>query len=233
MSALPVIGISSYVEPTEWGVWRMPAALIPYSYVDVVRAAGACPVLLPPDGAAAASVVGRLDGLVLAGGADIGPDRYGAPAHERTVTRPDRDDGEIALARAALDVGLPILGVCRGAQLLAILYGGTLHQHVPDLVAHRRHQPEPGVFGAHGVRLAEGSLAAGVFGPIEEVNSYHHQAIDDPGKLVVTGWADDGVVEAVEDPSRPFVLGVQWHPEQAGDVRPFAALARRARPNVG
>lgn len=226
----PVIGITSYVERARWGVWDTDAALIPYPYVLVVRGAGAYPVILPPEGG---GVVSRLDGLVLSGGADVAPARYGAAPHERTVTRPDRDEGELALLAAALDAGLPILGVCRGAQLLAIAYGGSLHQHLPEVTGHEAHQPAPGVFGTHEARFEPGSWAASIFGPRAEVNSYHHQGIADAGRLSVTGRADDGVVEAVEDPDRPFVLGVQWHPEEAADVRPFAALADAASQYAG
>ncbi|GGM82230.1 gamma-glutamyl-gamma-aminobutyrate hydrolase family protein [Dactylosporangium sucinum] len=223
----PLIGITAYAEPARWGVWDTRAVLIPESYVRVVRDAGARPVVLPPDaGDDAAGLIGRLDGLVLAGGADIEPSRYGAEPHPTTRTRPDRDAGELAVLRAALDADLPVLGVCRGMELLAVAYGGTLYQHLPDVLGNERHQPAPGVYGTHPARFAAGSRAARVFGPSAEVNSYHHQAVDKPGTLTVTGWSDDEVTEAVEDPARRFVLGVQWHPEEAGDVRPFAALVR-------
>ncbi|GAA0722089.1 gamma-glutamyl-gamma-aminobutyrate hydrolase family protein [Dactylosporangium roseum] len=221
----PLIGITAYAEPARWGVWDTRAVLIPESYARMVREAGARPVVLPPDaGDDAVELVRRLDGLLLAGGADIAPERYGAEAHPATATRPDRDAGELAVLTAALDADLPVLGVCRGMELLAVAYGGTLHQHLPDLLGNARHQPSPGVYGAHPARFAPGSRAAAVFGPAAQVNSYHHQAVDKPGTLTVTGWADDDVVEAVEDPARRFVLGVQWHPEEADDVRPFAAL---------
>jgi putative glutamine amidotransferase len=229
-AAVKVIGISAYLEQARWGVWDQRAVLVPESYVLMVRAAGARPVLLPPDEAGAADVVRRLDGLVLAGGADDDPSRYGADGHELTVTRPDRDAGELALLEAALDVDLPVLGVCRGMELLAVAYGGKLHQHLPDLLGGELvHQPEPGVYGSHPARFAPGSRAAAIFGERADVNSYHHQAIGDPGKLAVTGWADDDVIEAVEDPSRRFIFGVQWHPEAMADVRPFAALVAAAR----
>lgn len=224
MTAL--IGITAYVEPARWGVWDTRAVLVPESYVRMVELAGARAVIVPPSDAGAGLLVSRLDGLVLAGGADIEPAHYGADRHARTTTRPERDSGELAVLSAALDAGLPVLGVCRGMELLAVAYGGTLHQHLPDLLGTERHQPSPGVYGAHGARFAPGSLAEKVFGPEAEVNSYHHQAVDDPGRLTVTGWADDDVIEAVEDPDRPFVVGVQWHPEEAGDVRPFAALVQ-------
>lgn len=230
MNRVPVIGVTSYVEQARWGVWDLPAVLVPENYVRMVREAGARAVVLPPDEAGAADVVRRLDGLVLAGGADIEPARYGAPRHERTVTRPDRDAGELAVLDAALQADLPVLGVCRGAELLAVAYGGTLHQHLPDLLAGEQlHQPGPAVYGSHPARFAPGSRAAAIFGERADVNSYHHQAIGDPGKLTVTGWADDDVIEAVEDPARRFIFGVQWHPEAMADVRPFAALVAAAR----
>jgi putative glutamine amidotransferase len=225
-----VIGITAYAEQARWGIWDQRAVLVPESYVRMVRAAGARPVVLPPDEAGAPDLVRRLDGLVLAGGADIEPARYGAEQHELTVTRPDRDTGELAVLDAALAVDLPVLGVCRGMELLAVAYGGTLHQHLPDLLAGERgHQPEPGVYGSHPARFAPGSRASTIFGERAEVNSYHHQAVADAGALTVTGWADDEVIEAVEDPARRFLFGVQWHPEAAGDVRPFAALVAAAR----
>ena len=151
----------------------------------------------------------------------------GEPGAEREA-RPDRDAAEIRLTRAALAADLPILGVCRGMQVLTVAAGGSLHQHLPDVLGHEKHRPAPGVYGVHAARFAPGSLAATVFGERSEVNSYHHQAIADPGRLTVTGWAEDDVIEAVEDPARRFLLGVQWHPETASDVRPFVALARAA-----
>jgi putative glutamine amidotransferase len=225
----PVIGITSYVEPARWGVWDTTAALVPYAYVRMVQEAGGRPVVVPPDDGGGDELVRRLDGLVLAGGADVDPARYRARAHPRSVPRPERDAGELALLAAALDADLPVLGVCRGMELLAVAYGGTLHQHLPDLLGHERHQPAPGVFGQHGARFVPGSRAAEIFGATADVNSYHHQALDDPGTLKVSGWADDDVVEAVEDPAMRFVVGVQWHPEEVGDVRPFAALVRSVR----
>lgn len=225
----PLIGITAYVEQARWGVWDMRAVLVPESYVLMVNAAGGRAVVLPPDGAGAADLVSRLDGLVLAGGADIEPARYGAEPHELTVTRPDRDAGELPVLDAALAADLPVLGVCRGMELMAVAYGGQLHQHLPDVLGGAsKHAPAPGVYGSHRATFAPGSIAARLFGEECEVNSYHHQAVSDPGELTVTGRADDGVIEAVEDQGRRFVLGVQWHPETAGDPRPFRALVEAA-----
>jgi putative glutamine amidotransferase len=248
----PIIGITSYVEQVRWSVWDARAALVPYSFVELVTMAGGRGVVLPPHGGAA--VMARLDGLILVGGADVEPARYGQRPHPETVSRPERDEGELLLLAAALAAGMPVLGVCRGAQLLAVAHGGRLHQHLPDLLGHEKHQPGPGTLGSHPARFAPGSHAARIFGPTMEVNSYHHQGIDDPGRLTVTGWAEDGVIEAVEArpaaaaaaapapgaarrqtrragsvaPERPFVLGLQWHPEEARDPRPFAALVAAA-----
>ena len=225
----PLIGITAYVEQARWGVWDQRAVLIPDSYVRMVQAAGGRAVVVPPDESDAPDLVARLDGLVLAGGADIEPARYGAQPHVTTVTRPDRDRGELAVLSAALEADRPVLGVCRGMELLAVAYGGTLHQHLPDLLGTTRHQPAPGVYGAHPAHFVAGSYAAKIFGAHADVNSYHHQAVDDPGTLTVTGRCDDGIIEALEDPALRFVLGVQWHPEAAGDPRPFAALVTAAR----
>jgi putative glutamine amidotransferase len=180
-------------------------------------------VVLPPDDVDA-DVLRTLDALVLAGGADLDPARYGVPADPRTESQPTRDAGELTLLTAALAADLPVLGVCRGMQLLAVAHGGRLHQHLPDIVGHDRHRPAPGRYGAHDVRFAPGSLASSVMGTTGRVNTYHHQGVADPGRLTASGWADDGVIEAVEDPERRFVLGVQWHPEADDDVRPFRAL---------
>ncbi|GIJ69420.1 gamma-glutamyl-gamma-aminobutyrate hydrolase family protein [Virgisporangium ochraceum] len=229
MTARPLIGITAYVEQARWGVWDLPAVLVPESYVRMVTEAGGRAIVLPPDDAGAADLVSRLDGLVLAGGADIEPARYAAEPHELTVTRPDRDAGEFAVLDAALAADLPVLGVCRGMELLAVAYGGTLHQHLPDVLGGAsKHAPAPGVYGSHLASFVPGSRAAEIFGERAEVNSYHHQATNDPGKLTITGRADDGVIEALEDPGRRFVFGVQWHPEMAGDVRPFRALVEAA-----
>jgi putative glutamine amidotransferase len=220
----PVIGITGYVEQTRYTAWHLRAALIPYWYVRQVADAGGLPVVLPPS-PGNTDLLDRLDGLILSGGADISPRLYRAAPHPATKgLRPDRDAGELPLAKAALRRGMPVLGVCRGMQLLAIAAGGTLHQHVPDLVGGTGHCPRRGSFGTHPVRLAPGSLVHTLLGEGEQVPTHHHQAVDDPGSLTVTGWADDGIVEAVEDPGRPFVLGVQWHPEAGDDPRLFEAL---------
>ncbi|MEV0053692.1 gamma-glutamyl-gamma-aminobutyrate hydrolase family protein [Saccharopolyspora shandongensis] len=226
----PIIGISTYVEAASWGVWHREAALLPTTYVDAVHRSGGFPVLLPvlPDEPDLSAV----DGLVLAGGADIDPARYGGRPHaELGPTRPPRDGWEVRLLRAALDRDLPVLGVCRGAQIMNVALGGTLHQHLPDLVEHRDHQPEPAVFGSTKVELSPGSRIAEILGDHVEVPCYHHQAIAEIApRLAVTGRAGDGTVEAVELAGARFALGVQWHPEEdAADDRLFVALAAAAK----
>ncbi|GAA2544437.1 gamma-glutamyl-gamma-aminobutyrate hydrolase family protein [Winogradskya consettensis] len=224
----PVIGITTYVESATWGVWTdLPTALIPQDYVAAVNAAGGRAVLLPPDDLDA-DVVGVLDGLVLSGGADVGPELYGAQAGPRTVTRPERDSGELMLARAALAGDLPVLGVCRGIQLLAVAAGGALHQHLPDVLGHERHQPAPATYGRQEVTFVAGSRLSGLMGDDRGVHCYHHQGVADAGSLTVAARAGDGLIEAVEDPGKRFVLGVQWHPEVVRDKRIFGAFVEAA-----
>jgi putative glutamine amidotransferase len=226
----PIVGITSYVEPASWGVWRdVPAALVPHAYVRVVTAAGGRAVILPPDDTDP-DVLRVLDALVLTGGPDVDPGRYGERPGPLTNSRPERDAGEVLLLTAALEADLPVLAVCRGMQLLAVAYGGRLHQHLPDVVGNDRHRVAPGRYGWHGIRFAPGSRIAQVMAGSEQVNTYHHQGVADPGGLVPTAWTEDGVVEALEDPRHRFVLGVQWHPEAYGDTRLFAALVAAAVP---
>ncbi|WP_067507611.1 gamma-glutamyl-gamma-aminobutyrate hydrolase family protein [Actinoplanes sp. TFC3] len=227
----PVIGITTYVEPATWGVWRdLPTALVPHDYVAAVSAAGGRVVLLPPDDMDA-DILRVLDGLVLSGGADLAPDMYGAQAEPLTVTRPERDSAEILLARVALAQDLPVLGVCRGMQLLAVAAGGALHQHLPDVLRHEGHRPAPGVYGKQEVSFIPGSRVAGLMGEDRSVHCYHHQGVADAGSLTVTGRTNDGLIEAVEDPEMTFVLGVQWHPEVVWDKRIFGALVTAAASN--
>jgi putative glutamine amidotransferase len=226
----PIIGITTYVEPASWMVWRdLPTALIPQAYVEAVTLAGGRAVLLPPDDLDA-DVIGVLDGLVLSGGADVGPELYGEQAAPQTLLRPDRDASELLLAKAALEADLPILGVCRGMQLLAVAAGGRLHQHLPDVLGHHGHRPVSGPkFGWHRVELVPGSRAQAIIGDVVTVNSFHHQGVADPGRLKATGWCpEDSLIEVVEDPDLPFALGVQWHPEDTDDFRVIAAFVEAA-----
>ncbi|ANN19389.1 anthranilate synthase [Amycolatopsis orientalis] len=227
----PVIGLTSYLEPAKFLVWETEAALLHRVYVDGIVAAGGIPVLLPPVSDAHERLVSAVDGLVLVGGADVDPARYGQEQHATTYTRPNRDAFEFGLLRSALAARKPVLGVCRGLQVLSVALGGTLTQHLPDTLDSKDHQPAPGTFGTTTVTLAEGSRAASIFGAETKVPCYHHQAIDRLGDgLVPVGWAADGTIEAAELPGDGFVLGVQWHPEQnPGDIRLFEALIAAAK----
>ncbi|MFJ9901127.1 gamma-glutamyl-gamma-aminobutyrate hydrolase family protein [Streptomyces sp. NPDC091280] len=224
MSTRPVIGIAAYHEQARWNIWNTDATIIQQSFVHGVTRAGGRAVVLPPDDRDA-HVLDRLDGLLLPGGADIDPAYFGQDRHPATdQPSQDRDAGELLLLRAALERDLPVLGVCRGLQLLVHQYGGTLHQHLPDVLGHSGHLPQEGVLGAHEVEFTAGSRAAAVYGPSAHVNSHHHQGVDDPGRLQVSGRSHDGLPEAVEDSARRFVLGVQWHPEISQDEALFTAF---------
>ncbi|MFB7459103.1 gamma-glutamyl-gamma-aminobutyrate hydrolase family protein [Streptomyces sp. NPDC056188] len=222
----PLIGVSTYLESrASWGVWELPAALLPAGYPRLVQAAGGIAAMLPPDDPShAASVVARLDGLVVAGGPDVEPERYGAEREPRTgPPARERDAWELALIRAALDSGTPLLGICRGMQLLNVALGGTLVQHIDG------HTEDVGVFGAHPVTPVAGTRYAAVVPEETYVPTYHHQAVDRLGEgLRASAHATDGTVEAVELPGDRFALGVQWHPEMGEDVRVMTALVRAA-----
>ena len=237
MPSRPRIGLCAALERARWTVWDQEAFLLSRSYVDALQAAGAVALMLPPDDWLAEhpdDVLDGVDGLVLSGGADIDPSFYGAERHPKTVnTRPDRDRAEIALARRALERDLPVLGICRGMQLLNVAAGGTLNQHVPDSHGHEDHRRSPGSFddADHDVRLEPGSLAARAAG--EETHgtkSHHHQGVDVIGDgLKVTGWADlDDLPEAIEAPDKRFALGAQWHPEADALSRVIEAFVREA-----
>ncbi|HEY0454556.1 gamma-glutamyl-gamma-aminobutyrate hydrolase family protein [Actinophytocola sp.] len=227
----PLIGISSYLEQTRFGVWDVPAAVLPRGYLDGVVHAGGTPVLLPPVGEWEAGHLSNMDGLVIAGGADVDPSCYDATREPATgPARPDRDGSEWALINLAFKLGIPLLGVCRGMQLLNVVLGGTLHQHVPDLTDNTDHLPTPGRYGRVPVNVAAGSRLAGIVGERIEVHCHHHQAIDRLGdELEAVAWAADGTVEGVELPGETFAVGVQWHPEEDGvDRRLFEALVGEA-----
>jgi putative glutamine amidotransferase len=235
---IPLIGLSTYVADARWATWERRAAVLPQAYFELVAAAGGRPLLLPPPStgpggpeAGADEVVAVLDGLVLTGGGDVDPLAYGAdPAPEVGGVDPTRDASERALLEAALRVDLPVLAICRGCQVLNVELGGTLHQHLPDVVGHLDHRSAPFVFGDVEVETVPGTIAAAVFGTMPTVLCSHHQAIRDLGRgLVQTASTHDGVIEAVELPSARFVLGVQWHPEEQMDQRPFDALVHAAQ----
>ena len=213
----PIIGISTYREVASWGVWEQSADLLHAEYADAIVRAGGVPVLLPPaaaDSDTAIALVDRLDGLVIAGGADVDPGLYGEEPHPETANwRPDRDAWELALIRAANEAELPTLGICRGMQLMAVAGGGTLTQHTPDVVGHHEHSPGGPDFGATDIETLPGSQVAaaapgGVIGPC-----HHHQSVDLHPGFEATAWAGDGTVEAMEAPGPRFCVAVQWHPE--------------------
>jgi putative glutamine amidotransferase len=230
----PWIGITTYTEEARWGTRSSRASLLPIAYAQAVNRAGGRAVLLPTDDPGE-DALDRLDGLVIAGGSDVDPAHYGEEAHPRTAWHAERDTAELLLLRAALDRDLPLLGVCRGMQLMAVVYGGRLHQHLPDLLGHDDHRPTTDVgtgtrYGEHTVRLVPGSTLHGILGDEVVVNSMHHQGVADPGRLSVVGaHPGDDLIEALEDPGRRFVVGVQWHPEELADGRLFEALVAVAR----
>jgi len=237
----PVVGLTTYLQQAQTGVWDVRAGLLPAAYLEGVGGAGGIAVLLPPqpvDPGLADELLDRIDGLIITGGPDLGPDAYGQPRHPATdepgADNRRRDEFEFALVRAALHRGMPLLGICRGAQVLNVALGGTLHQHLPDVIGHSRHRIGNAVFATSTVRTVAGTRLAELIGPSAEVRCYHHQAIDRLGAgLIVSARDDEGVVEAIEgDPQRfpdGWMLGVQWHPEERlDDLRLFAAVVAAA-----
>ena len=238
----PVIGITTYDVEARWGAWEAHAALLPFVYVEAVRRSGGRAVLLPPGGddQEASATVAGLDGLLVSGGPDIDPIRYGAARHP--LTQPPvtvRDAWDLAVTSHALRLGVPVLAICRGMQMLNVCRGGTLHQHVPDLVGHARHDGPTAGYGRHQVRVSPDSMLAGILTQEHSdeyfnVPTHHHQAVNLLGDgLKAVAWEEDGTIEAVEagpsalDGLSGFVLGVQWHPERGDDPRLFTALIDR------
>ncbi|MFZ2502976.1 MAG: gamma-glutamyl-gamma-aminobutyrate hydrolase family protein [Nocardioides sp.] len=237
----PVIGISTYREEAAWGVWRQRADVLHVEYADAVARAGGIPVLLPPTladaqfdakstTAAARAVVDRLDGLVIAGGADVDPARYHQEPHDHTRNwRPDRDAWEVALLHAAQERRLATFGICRGMQLMAVAAGGALDQHTPDLVGHEQHSPGGAEFGSIPVRIEPDTRVAGALGDAVAAHCHHHQSVRTHPGFVATAWAEDGTIEAMEAASADrFCIAVQWHPEMTRDQRLFDALVAAA-----
>jgi putative glutamine amidotransferase len=222
----PLIGVSTYLEAgARWGVWELEAALLPAGYPRLVQRAGGLAAMLPPDAPEhAAATVARLDGLVVAGGPDVEPVHYGAEPDPRTgPPARARDTWELALIEAALAAGVPLLGICRGMQLLNVALGGTLVQHIDG------HAEVPGVFGRHPVKPVPGTVYGDLAPEETSVPTYHHQAVDRLGEgLLASAYAPDGTVEAVELPGPPWVLGVQWHPEMGTDLRVMRGLVAAA-----
>jgi putative glutamine amidotransferase len=234
--ARPLIGVCAAVERASFGVWKdEPATLLPLSYARAIHGAGAMMALLPPDRIAEeepGELLDRIDALVLGGGADIDAETQGVEAHPETIgTNPDRDRFEIALARGALERGLPLLGVCRGMQVLNVACGGTIDQHIPERLGHDIHRPVPGQWSEHDVRIEPGSLAAASAGAERlTVKTHHHQGVDRVADgLTATGWAtDDDSIEAIESGDGGFALGVLWHPEEDAADSIIPSLIARA-----
>jgi len=228
--ARPVIGITTYVTPAKWSHWELEAALVPADYVYAVERAGGRALLVPPSDDGVDETLAALDGLIFSGGSDLDPELYGQEAHAETlgVVR-DRDTAELALLEAALERDLPVLAICRGSQVLNVARGGDLVQHLPDVVGDEKHKHTPGTFADHDVAVEDGSRLSSVLGEHAPVKSHHHQGLGKVGDgLRVVAHAEDGTIEAVEDPTRRFAVGVLWHPEAGEDARLFEELVREA-----
>jgi putative glutamine amidotransferase len=228
----PVVGLTTYREVAAWGVWNARADLLPTEYAAAVEAAGGVPVLLPPVALASAAprVVARVDALMVCGGADVDPARYGAEPHARTTGwRPDRDAWELALLDAAEEAGLPVLGICRGMQLMAVHGGGSLDQHTPDLVGHDTHSPGGDAYGEVEVRTEPGSRLAALIGARATVSCHHHQSVASHPGFTPVARAVDGTLEAMEGTGDRWCLAVQWHPETRVEVGLTAGLVAAAR----
>ena len=238
----PLIGLTAYAQQVQYGNNDLMAGMLPMTYVKAVHATGGRAVLITPDDPGT-DVLDSLDGIVFVGGNDIDPAYWGAERHPETEVDVARDESELMLMRATLEMDLPVLGVCRGMQVMAVVAGGSLHQHLPDLIGHERHRAASGTdplaagaaaYGRHDVEVRRGSQAYDLLGSRLTVNSFHHQAVDDPGTFTPVGWCpDDKVVEIIEDRERHFALGVQWHPERTADLRVFAALTEAAADRAG
>ena len=226
----PVIGVTCFMRDTVYGNWNRHAAILPSAYVSSIDRVGGTPLIIPPAGDMT-KILDSIDGLVVSGGPDLCPDNYGEEPGSMTVEfYPEQDDTEMALIHEALSRDMPFLGVCRGMQLLSVMHGGRLHQHLDTTPGHEGHGGFDGVETEHGVAAKEGSLLASLMGTSITVNSTHHQGVADAGDLEVTAIAEhDGLIEAVERPDKNFCLGVQWHPERARHDVLYSALVEAAR----
>jgi putative glutamine amidotransferase len=227
----PIIGITTYLTPARFGAWQEETALIPAAYVRAIEAAGGRPLLVPPSTDGIDETLDRLDGLLFSGGSDLDPELYGQETHPETNgVVPERDRAEIALLRAALERDMPVLAVCRGSQVLNVALGGDLVQHLPDVVGDEKHKHTPGEFADHGVALEPGTRVQKILGDHAPVKSHHHQGYAKLGSgLRESARAEDGTVEALEDPDRRFTIGVLWHPEAGEDFALFEALVEEAK----
>lgn len=236
-SSAPVIGLTTYRQQAQTGVWDVEAAFLPAVYLNAVTVAGGIAVLLPPQAFTdeiVDRVLDRLDGLIVTGGRDVDPARYGQERHEATdPPQEQRDAWEDALLAGAIRRELPFLGICRGLQVLNVRRGGTLIQHLPDVVGDTRYNAGGGRFTVNTVHVEPQSELGELLGrDTVAVKSYHHQAIDELGDgLRVTARSEDGVVQAIELEGVPFGVGVQWHPEEdaAEDAHLFEGLVAAAR----
>jgi putative glutamine amidotransferase len=227
----PIIGITTYITSATFENWTEDSALVPVDYVRAVEVAGGRPLLVPPSRNGMDETLDVLDGIIFSGGSDLDPATYGQERHPETKgVVPDRDRAELALLEAALARDMPVLAVCRGSQVLNVARGGDLVQHLPDLVGHDDHKHTPGEYADHDVELREETQLGALLGDHAPVKSHHHQGFGRLGSgLREAARADDGTVEALEDPSRTFALGVLWHPEAGEDMRLFEALVDEAR----
>ncbi|MGZ4338397.1 MAG: gamma-glutamyl-gamma-aminobutyrate hydrolase family protein [Gaiellaceae bacterium] len=225
-----MIGITTYVTPAKWSYWDTEAALIPADYVYAVERAGGRALLVPPSEDGVEETLHALDGLLFSGGSDLDPGLYDQEPHEETFgIHEARDRAELALLEAALERDMPVLAICRGSQVLNVARGGDLVQHLPEVVGDEKHKHTPGTFADHDVTLEEGTRLGSLLGDHAPVKSHHHQGIGRIGQgLRVAAHAEDGTVEAVEDPDRRFAVGVLWHPEAGEDARLFEELVREA-----
>lgn len=230
MSSRPLVAVTCYLDRASWRAWNdVPALVLHQSYVDRLRDAGADVVVVPP-GPVPDRLLDVIDGIVLTGGPDVDPSRYGQPKHPTTdPADPLRDETEISLVRAALEARRPVLGICRGMQVMAVATGGTLIQHLPERVGHDEHAAAPGRFGRHPVRIVPGSRLQEILGDEIDVPTLHHQGVVTHPGFRVAAQAEDGTVEAIEKPDHPFCIGVQWHPEADTDLRLFTAFVAATR----
>jgi putative glutamine amidotransferase len=226
----PLIGITSYAEEVRMGVWVEDAAVVPLAYVRAVEHAGGRPIVLPPVEDAIDETLDAVHGVIFSGGGDLDPGLYGANAHDETdAPKPWRDGPEMALIAAALERDMPVLAICRGSQLLNVVRGGDLVQHLPEIVGHEQHKHQPGAYSDHDVQVAADSRLGGILGERTPVKSHHHQGMGKIGTgLKEVAWAEDGVVEGLEDPDKRFALGVLWHPEEGEDFALFKGLVQEA-----
>jgi putative glutamine amidotransferase len=226
----PVVGITSYAEEVTWGAWVEEAALVPLSYVRAIERAGGRPLVIPPSEGAIEETLSVLDGILFSGGSDLDPALYDAEAHPETQgVHEARDRAEMELLAAALERDMPVLAVCRGSQVLNVARGGDLVQHLPEVLGHEEHKHTPGEYSDHDVTLEDGTRVGDILGDRAPVKSHHHQGFGRIGEgLREAGYAEDGTVEALEDPSKRFAVGVLWHPEEGEDMALFEALVEQA-----